>query len=56
MSLYNLAVAVPVPAVLIVLAFTKGRHLGTRIILVGSALVLFVVLLFVSLLFFCECE
>jgi len=55
-SLYNLAFAAPVPAILVVLAFTKARDAVTRIALVCSALVLFVVLLFVSFMFFCECE
>jgi hypothetical protein len=44
-----------VPAVLVVLAFTKAR--GTaRVVLVGTALVLLVVLFYASFIFFCECE
>jgi hypothetical protein len=44
-----------VPAVLVVLAFTKARG-TTRIILVGTALLLLVVLFYASFIFFCECE
>jgi hypothetical protein len=45
-----------VPAILVVLAFTKARDAVTRIILVGSALLLLVVLFYASFIFFCECE
>jgi len=44
-----------VPAVLVVLAFTKARG-TTRIILVGTALLLLLVLFYASFIFFCECE
>ena len=53
--IYHLAVAAPVPAVLVILAFTKARG-TTRIILVATALLLFVVLFYGSFIFFCECE
>jgi hypothetical protein len=54
--LYHIAVAAPVPAILVVLAFTKARDAVTRIILVGSALLLLVVLFCASFIFFCECK
>ena len=52
-GLYNLAVAAVVPALLIVLAFTKARGMS-RLGLVVAAPLMFVVLLFVSLFFFCD--
>jgi hypothetical protein len=52
-AIYNLAVAALVPALLIVLAFTEARGV-TRLGLIISAPVMFLVILFVSLFFFCD--
>jgi hypothetical protein len=54
-SFYNLAVAAPVPVLLIVLAFTKARGLA-RLLLVATALLLFLTTYIVSLFFFCNCN
>ena len=47
--------AAPVPLLLVVLAFTKARGM-TRVLLLVTAPLLFVVLFFATFLFYCECE
>ena len=52
-AIYNLAVAAVLPVLLIVLAFTNARGM-TRLGLIVAAPFMFVLLLFVSLFFFCD--
>ena len=51
--IYHLAVAAPVPAVLVILAFVKARGV-TRAFLLAIALLLLVVLFYASFMFFCN--
>jgi hypothetical protein len=49
---YHLLVALPIPSILVGLAFLKTRN-GTRVALLAGSLVLFVVIYVVSYMFFC---
>jgi hypothetical protein len=49
---YHLLVAMPVPGILVVLALMKARG-GTRIALLASSVLLFVLVYVVSYMFFC---
>jgi hypothetical protein len=49
---YHLLVALPIPVILVGLAFLKTRN-ETRVALLASSLVLFVVIYVVSYIFFC---
>jgi hypothetical protein len=51
-AVYHLAIAAPLPAVLVVLAFVKARR-ETRVVLLSCSLVLFVLIYVVSYMFFC---
>jgi hypothetical protein len=49
---YHLLVALPIPSILVGLAFLKARN-GTRVALLAGSLVLFVVIYVVSYMLFC---